>query len=153
MDEMTRAQTLRFQNATNRIMRGVLRTPGLSRLAGRRLLMIYVVGRKTGRRYVVPVAYVQAGERLMVGTPFGWAKNLRTGEPVDIRLRGKRRTADVEVVRDEAGVTAGYSLMCRENRQFAKFNRIGYDEGGQPRPADLHAAWASGARVLNLRPR
>ena len=32
---------------------------------------------------------------LLVGSPFGWGRNLRTGEPVDVRYLGKRRTTDV----------------------------------------------------------
>ena len=28
---------------------------------------------------------------LLVGTPFGWARNLRTGEAVDLRLKGNGR--------------------------------------------------------------
>jgi hypothetical protein len=35
-------------------------------------------------------------------------RTLRTGEPVDIRLKARRRTADVTVTTDEAGVVADY---------------------------------------------
>jgi deazaflavin-dependent oxidoreductase (nitroreductase family) len=151
--EEPRAETLRFQGAANRIVRGLLRTPGLGRLAGRRLLAIYVVGRKTGRRYVIPVAYTPHEGALLVGTPFGWARNLRTGEPVQVRWRGRRRTADVEVVRDEAGVVDGYGVIAHGNRQFANFNRISLDEHGAPAVEDLHRCWRQGARVLRLQPR
>ncbi len=90
-----RAQTLPAQALVNRVMRGLLRAPLLSRLVGRRLVTLYVVGRKSGRRYTVPVAYTPDQGDLLIGTPFGWGRNLRTGEPVTIRLRGRRRVADV----------------------------------------------------------
>ena len=85
-----RAQTMALQSVGNRIVRGLLRTPLVSRLAGSRLVTLYIVGRKTGRRYTVPVAYTRSEGDLLIGTPFGWGRNLRTGEPVEIRLKGRR---------------------------------------------------------------
>jgi deazaflavin-dependent oxidoreductase (nitroreductase family) len=147
------ARTLAFQGLANRVVRGLLRTPLVSRLAGARLITIYVVGRKTGRKFDVPVAYTRHDGQLLVGTSFAWARNLRTGEPVDIRLKGRRRTADVTVVTDEAGVVADYTVIARGNRQFASFNHITLDGSGEPDPADVHRCWATGARTLRLRPR
>lgn len=92
-------------------------------------------------------------ETLLVGTQFAWARNPRAGEPVDIRLDGERRSADVQVAADETGVVEHLALMARDNYQFARFNKIGLDQRGGPRPGDLHLAWAAGARVPLLRPR
>jgi hypothetical protein len=146
-------RTLAFQGLANRIVRGLLRTPLLGRLAGARLITIYVVGRKTGRRFAVPVAYTPRDGQLLVGAPFAWARNLRTGEPVDIQLKGRRRTADVTVVTDEAGVVADYTTIARGNRQFAGFNNIRLSDSGEPNAADVHRCWEAGARVLRLVPR
>ena len=148
-----RAQTLALQGLVNRVIRGLLRTPLLCRLVGKRLITVYVVGRKSGRRYAVPVAYTRHNGTLLIGTEFAWARNLRTGEPVQIRLAGKRRSADVRVLTDETGVVEHYGLMARDNHQFARFNKIGLDQRGNPRPDDLHLAWAAGARVALLTPR
>jgi hypothetical protein len=84
-----------------------------------------------------------------IGTPFGWG---RSGEPVDIRLKGKRRPAEVHVFTDEAGVVEQYAVMARENHNFAKFNKISLDQAGDPSPADLQLAWAAGARAVRLTP-
>jgi hypothetical protein len=81
---------------------------------------------------------------------FAGARNLRTGEPVHIRLAGKRRSADVQVVADETGLVEHFASMARDNHQFARFNKIGLDQRGDPRPGDLHLAWAAGARVALL---
>jgi deazaflavin-dependent oxidoreductase (nitroreductase family) len=147
------ARTLAFQSAANRVVRTLLRTPLLARLVGTRLLTVDVVGRKTGRRYAVPVAYCRHEGVLLFGTEFGWVRNLRTGEPVEILLKGRRRTADVTVTADEAGVVADYRVLARGNRQFARFNRIALDAVGEPDPADLHRCWAAGARSVRLAPR
>jgi deazaflavin-dependent oxidoreductase (nitroreductase family) len=134
------------------LVRGILRVPLLCRLAGRRLITVYVIGRKSGRRYAVPVAYTRHGGSLLVGTQFAWVRNLRSGERIDIRLAGRRRSADVEVVADAAGVAEYYAIMARDNHQFAKFNNIGLDEHGDPDPHDVQGAWAAGARAVLLRP-
>lgn len=147
-----RAQTLAVQGFVNRIIRGLLRTPLLSQLIGSRLVTLYVVGRKSGRHYAVPVAYTRHEGDLLVGTPFGWGRNLRTGEAVEIRLKGRRRVADVQVLADEPGVVDAYAVMARDNHNFAKFNKIGLDSGGNPVPQDLHLAWAAGARAFRLTP-
>jgi deazaflavin-dependent oxidoreductase (nitroreductase family) len=148
-----RAQTLAFQGVANRLIRGLLRTPLLSRIVGSRLVTIYVVGRKSGRHYTVPVAYTNHDGSLLIGTPFAWGRNLRTGEPVDIRLKGQRRPADVQVFTDEAGVVEQYAVMARDNHTFAGFNKIRLDPDGNPDPGDLHLAWAAGARAVRLTPR
>jgi deazaflavin-dependent oxidoreductase (nitroreductase family) len=148
-----RARTIAWQGLANRIVRGLLRTPLLCRVVGNRLITLYVVGRKSGRRYTVPVAYTRHDGTLLIGTPFGWGRNLRTGQPVDIRFKGKRRPADVQVATDEAGVVQLYSEMARDNHQFAKFNKIDIDSSGEPSRTDLHLAWAAGARAIRLTPR
>lgn len=147
------ARTLPAQRAVNMMVRVMLHTPGLSRLAGRRLVTLYVVGRKSGRRYAVPVAYTRRDGCLLVASQFAWIRNLRSGEPVQIRLAGKRRPADVKVLADEAEVVEHLAAMARDNHQFAKFNRIRLDPGGDPVPADLHLSWAGGARGAVLAPR
>jgi deazaflavin-dependent oxidoreductase (nitroreductase family) len=145
-----RARTLALQRLANRVVRGLLRTPLVSRGVGGRLVTLYIVGRKSGRRYTIPVAYTRDGGDLLIGTPFGWGRNLRTGEPVEMRLKGRRRRADVRVYKDEAEVTAAYATMTRDNKAFAKFNKVGFDADGDPNPEDLHLAWMAGARAFRL---
>jgi hypothetical protein len=148
-----RVQINGVQRLANYLVRGLLRAPLLSRAAGRRLVTLYVVGRTSGRRYTIPVAYTRDGSDLLIGTPFGWGRNLRTGEPLQIRFKGRRREADVQVYTDEPGVTGLYAAMCRDNRTFAGFNKIGFDDAGNPLARDLHLAWRAGARGFRLTPR
>ena len=148
-------KTLALQKPVNRVIRGLLRTPLVSRGIGKRLVTVYVVGGKSGREYAVPVAYTSYEGSLLIGTPFprSWVRNLRTGEDVDVRFRGRRQAADVEVIADEAGVVKLYGLLARDNHQFAKFNKIGLDPAGNPSASDLHHLWTIGARAIRLTPR
>ncbi len=102
----------------NRLLRGLLAAPLVCRTAGRRLLTVYVVGRRSGRHYAVPVAYSRHDGRLLVGSQFSWVRNLRTGDPVQIRLLGKRRTADVEILTGERDVVEHFATMARDNHQI-----------------------------------
>jgi hypothetical protein len=146
-------KTMALQGVANGLVRGLLRTPVISRGIGRRLVTIYAVGRKSGKRYAVPVAYLRQEGYLLIGTPFRWARNLRTGEPVQIRYLGRLRTADVQVLTDEDAVVADYAVIARDNHNFARFNQISFDAQGNPTPADLRRAWQAGARILRLTPR
>ena len=148
-----RAQTLRFQGLANRIARGLLSTPLVNRAVGRWLVTVYFVGRKSGRRFSLPVSYMSYEGSLLIGTPFSWGRNLRTGVPVEVLLKGKRRPADVQAFTDEATVVDLFGKMAQDNRQFASFNKIGMDADGNPDPNDLHHAWAAGARAILLTPR
>lgn len=148
-----RVQTMAIQGLANRVMRSLLAIPLVSRGIGARLVTLYIVGRKSGRRFTIPVAYTPDGGDLLIGTPFKWGRNLRTGEPLEIRFKGRRRRADVVVYSGEADVVSAYRTICRNNRQFAKFNKIGFDASGNPEPEDLHLAWAAGARAFRLTPR
>jgi hypothetical protein len=64
--------------------------PLLNRAIKGRLVTLYIVDRKTGRP-TVPSPH-RDGD-ILIGTPFGWGHNLRTGAPVDILLQGRRRSA------------------------------------------------------------
>ncbi|WP_018159810.1 nitroreductase/quinone reductase family protein [Smaragdicoccus niigatensis] len=143
------ARTMRYQSVVNKITTAILRSP-LAKGPGQALVLLHVVGRKTGRHFDVPVAYARDGDALVVGTPFAWARNMRTGEPVEVHYMGKLRVADVEVRSDVDDTMADYAILCRVNKQFAKFNNIRRDAAGDTDPADLRAAWEQGGPAYRL---
>lgn len=144
------ARPMRFQSAANLVVRGLLTAPLISRGIGKQLILLYVVGRTSGRCYTVPVTYEEVDGRLVFGTPFRWSRNLSTGEPLEVRYKGRRRVADVEVLSDENDVLPVLAELCRRNPRFAGFNRIALDDRGEPLAADLRAAWRDGCRVFRL---
>jgi len=139
-----------MQGAMNVVLRGLLSTPGVAGGIGKRLITLYVVGRKSGKRYNIPVAYSTHDSELLVATSAPWGRNLRTGEPLEVKYKGRRRSVDVEVVKDEPGVVALFDFICRDNKNFAKFNKVGFDSAGDPKPEDLQTAWRNGGRVFKL---
>jgi deazaflavin-dependent oxidoreductase (nitroreductase family) len=143
-------QTLRMQGLVNVVVRTLLRTPGVSRGIGKYLITLHVVGRKSGKHYDVPVAYVPQDGDLLIGTPFAWARNLHTGDTVPVDYKGRKTTASVRVHTDEAEVIALYEVIARANHNFANFNKISLDAGGNPSAEDLRRCYRTGARVIRL---
>ncbi|MCY1138299.1 hypothetical protein OWR29_09845 [Actinoplanes sp. Pm04-4] len=143
-------RTLAAQGLVNVLIRGLLATPLVSRGIGRHLITLYVTGRRTGKRYVIPVAYTAHEGALLIGTPFAWGRNLRTGDQIPVRHLGRKKTADVRVHAAEAEVVADYAVIARRNHNFAQFNKIALDPTGEPVPEDLHRAWHNGARAIRL---
>lgn len=83
-----------WNRSGNRAVALLLRSP-LHPLVSRRLTLITVTGRRTGRRHTFPVAYSQSDERLSIPVLWPqrklWWRNLRDGAPVSLRLRGEDR--------------------------------------------------------------
>ncbi len=64
-------------------------------LASRDLLVARFSGRKTGKRYAVPLSYTELSGALYLCTrpqAASWWRNTRAGAPVEITLRGRRMT-------------------------------------------------------------
>ncbi|MBF6301838.1 nitroreductase family deazaflavin-dependent oxidoreductase [Nocardia amamiensis] len=142
-----------YQNVVNRIVRTLLRVPGISGIVGKRLMILHVVGRKSGTVYNVPLAYTKNGDTLLIGTALRpWVKNLRAGDPVRASFGGKPRTFDPVVHSSEADVLRLYDIIARDNPQNAKFNGIGFTADGAPSKADIYQTWQQGAVVVELTP-
>jgi hypothetical protein len=110
----------RVMRMVNRPMRLVLSLPFRTPLSSR-LMLVSHVGRQTGRTYRQPVSYVRDGDVLL--TPGGgrWTRNLRDGEPVELRLGGQRRTGRPDLVRDRDEVGSLLGRMLHANPGLARF--------------------------------
>jgi F420H(2)-dependent quinone reductase len=110
----------RIMRAINVPMRRILALPFSTPLS-ENLMLIWFTGRRTGRRYRQPVSYVVDGEDLL--TPGGgkWKLNLRAGEPVRIRLRGRDVLAIPSFVTDPGEVERLLRSMMRSNPRLARF--------------------------------
>jgi hypothetical protein len=81
----------------------ILRSP-LHRLLSDRLMLLTFYGRKTGRRFTIPVGYTREGDTLTFFSAYSWYKNLRGGRPVVVYLRGRDRTGLAEVIENPEAV-------------------------------------------------
>jgi deazaflavin-dependent oxidoreductase (nitroreductase family) len=109
-----------LNRTANPVVRVVLSSP-LHPLLSRSLALITVTGRRSGRRYTVPVGYRQDGDRVLirVGWPERkhWWRNLKDAGQVEMCIRGARRTGQASARGDErTGVTVEVKLHPRPAR-------------------------------------
>ena len=92
-----------LNRAINPLVRLLIRSP-LHWLASRRLALITYTGRRSGRRYTIPVGYQVADLQvtITVGSPdhkVWWRSLTGTGAPVELIVRGRRRTGHAVATR------------------------------------------------------
>ena len=81
-----------FFTRLNPLVSGILRSP-FHWLLSPGLLLITVTGRRSGRRYTIPVGYQRYGDTLIIMVSQArekqWWRNYLEGGPAELRLRGK----------------------------------------------------------------
>jgi hypothetical protein len=101
-------------------MRRVLSLP-IETPISRRLMLLHFTGRKTGRAYRQPVSYVADGDTLLSPGGGNWKRNLRDGEAIWVRLRGRERRARPEFIRDPLEVERLLRTMMASNPRMTSF--------------------------------
>jgi hypothetical protein len=86
----------------NPIMRTVLRTP-LGRLV-RPFALLQFTGRRSGRRFSVPVGWHDADGGAVVLSPASWRANFAGGAPTTVRRHGRVQQMTGTLVTDPAAV-------------------------------------------------
>jgi deazaflavin-dependent oxidoreductase (nitroreductase family) len=130
-------------NLANPPVRILARSPA-HRLLDRTTLVLHVTGRRTGRRYDLPVSFVKVGEEFFVVTQHRWRVNLRGGADLEITHAGRRRAAHAEVDEAPAAVARGLSAVIAEIGWPGARHLLGLrtSHGAAPSKAELEA-WAA----------
>src|ERR1700728_1354746 len=90
------AMAMRLVNVA---MRRILALPFSTPLS-KRLMLLYLTGRRTGRSYRQPVSYVRPDDSLLTPAGGRWKLNLQAGRPERIRLDGHDVTARPDLIGD-----------------------------------------------------
>jgi hypothetical protein len=127
-------------------MRVVLGLPFATPLSAA-LMLVSFSGRRTGKHYLQPVSYVPDGDTLL--TPGGgkWKLNLREGQRVRIRLRGREVLARTEFISDVAEVERLLRRMVAINPRVTSFVPVAGADG-QVDHDKLAAAVGYGFRII-----
>jgi hypothetical protein len=142
------ARAFRVINVPMRVMLGLpFPTP-----PGRSLMLLYLTGRKTGRRYRQPVSYIRDGETLLTPGGGNWKLNLVEGRPVRIRLRGRDIQALPELVADPDEVGRLLELMASRSAAIKRFVAVPQDPDGHFDRERLQAAVGHGFRIIRWHP-
>ena len=103
-------------------------------------LVLHLTGRKTGRRYDIPVGYVDMDGKLIVVTAARWRVNLRGRAEVEVTLRGCLRPMHALLDEDPASVAVSYQAMI---------GRIGWKKAQRQLGISLPGGRAPTALELN----
>lgn len=87
----------------NPVLRRVLPTP-LAGPLGRQMMVVNVTGRKSGRRYSIPVSAHRIDGTLYAVTSATWKSNFRGGGDAEVVYNGKTTPMRGEVISDPAVV-------------------------------------------------
>jgi hypothetical protein len=97
----------------NPVLRFLLRTP-VAGAARKQLMVLSFTGRKTGRRYAVPVTAHRIDNDLLALTGAPWMRNFRDGATAEVLHDGKTTTMHGELIQDRS-VVADLYRRCSES--------------------------------------
>ncbi len=128
-------------NLANPAVRAVLRSPVHGAMDGG-LLLLHIVGRKTGRRYDIPVGYVELDGRLLVVTQHAWRANVRGGAEVEVTSHGRRERMHCTLDEDPSSVAATLHRLIEQRGPKAaqRLTGLRVESGEAPSVGQLEAA-------------
>ena len=110
----------RLMRLVNPPMRRILALPFSTPLS-KRLMLLYLTGRRSGRSYRQPVSYVKDGDSLLTPGGGNWKLNLEPGRPERIRLDGRDVTARPDLIDDLDEIDDALMTMTAANPRTASF--------------------------------
>lgn len=134
-------------------MRGLLASPWHRRHSSDTLTLV-VTGRRSGKRYRLPVSYVEDAGSLLVFVDEAdtklWWRNLRGGAPVRVRRRRRWLGANAEVAW-EADPASLARALARFAAAWPGFVDLGLPPAERYSPEDLLPV-AHGCAVITIEP-
>lgn len=107
-------------------------------------------GRRTGKTYETPVAYVQEGDTVLLSTDSRWWRNFSDDAVVTLRLRGRRRDGTAHLVRDAAQAEGIVRTLVTEIPSYARPAGLKRVDGHVP-PSEISRTVAEGRRAIEVR--
>jgi len=134
------SQTTSVPPFVNHAMELVLRSP-VHGMVSKTILLITFTGRKSGMTYTTPVSYSQYDDQVYIFTHAVWWKNLRSGPPVTLRLRGREFQGRAEpVAEDKQAIAARLIAHLRKVPSDARFYGVTFDDHRNPRAEEVEKA-------------
>jgi deazaflavin-dependent oxidoreductase (nitroreductase family) len=139
--------SIRVLHAINPFVAAILRSP-LHGLLSKQMMLLTYTGRKTGKRYTIPVGYARDGETLVVFSSRPWRRNLRGGASVEVRLQRRRYTGTAIPIEDPEEVAAEVERTIAEYGRKEATWRTGITLDMTPPPTREELAQAMQGRAV-----
>ena len=97
-EDRTRGESGDVPAALNAMMKLCLKTPLLQKGLGKQLALLSFTGRRSGRRYTIPISYARDGDTVFMMTKKrrSWWRNFADQPEVELRLAGRVVTGTAE---------------------------------------------------------
>ena len=129
----------RLYRAINPVVKKILRSP-LHGVLSQNTLLLEFTGRKSGQKLSTPVSYhlTDGIAHCFTRKSFVWWKNLNSGEPVYVTIKGKRHLVRPEVEAENSEVK-GQALrhFLRAVPRDAPHSGVSLDTNGDPNVDDI----------------
>ena len=136
------------------MMRLLLHTPGVQSWIGRSVALISWTGRRSGRRYTIPVSYFRGrdGEVTVLSRRSrAWWRNFSEQPNVELRLAGATVRGQARASIGEEGALPTLTEFLAHNTRDAKAYGVKIDTDGRPGEHDARAL-LSEVVVIQVRP-
>lgn len=131
----------------NLFPRLILSSP-LHRLMSERFMLIGWRGRRTGRTYSTPVAYLRSGDEVLLTTDDRWW-HFVDGRPVSLRIRGATLVGVATAVTEPEAVTDAVETLIDAQPSYARLAGI-RSEGSRPTRTDVRRSVDDGRVLLRV---
>lgn len=119
----------------NGIIKIILQSP-LHGMISSGIMLLKYTGQKSGRRYAVPISYIEDQESEELWTVSlrkrNWWRNLRNGVPVTLRFKGRDRLASADLLESADEVRDGIRELIALAPIYARYLDIELDSDGKP---------------------
>lgn len=137
---------MKLKDIGNSFPKLILKSPLHALMSGRYMLLTFK-GRRSGRSYTTPVAYLRRQDTVILTTDSPWWSNLMGGAPVTVQLRGATRTGMADVIQGTEAAAEGLAALVEAIPSYGKFAGVRRDEQGHANEDDTKSA-IEGGRVL-----
>jgi deazaflavin-dependent oxidoreductase (nitroreductase family) len=144
--------SMNWQKLYNPFVIFLLRSP-LHSLVGKNMMLITVTGRKSGKRYTIPVSSIRDGETLLVISlkDRTWWKNLQGGAQVTVSLQGHALQARGEVFTDTETVAKTLLLILLRVPGYQRLFHLKLDAIGRPENPQALTRLAQNRVIVRVR--
>lgn len=127
----------------NQVPAVILRSP-LHGMLSARYLVIEFTGRKSGRRYRTPVAYIRDRNRILLTTDSPWWRNFSTPVPVRLWIRGRVVPGTATAMADADDSAAALRRLLDAIPSYARPANLARGRDGRVSDEEISRAVAAG---------
>ena len=143
---------MNLQKLYNPIVIWLLRSP-LHGFMDTSTILVTMTGRRSGKKYTVPVSYVRDGDTLLIISQkeHTWWKNLRGGAQVSLFMKGRFLNARGVTFTDTETIANKLLLVLQQFPRYQKRIHIKLDADGQPENPEAFKRFVQDVIIVQLR--